>query len=159
MSNPPLDMPARDGSVRGSFRHGGSLYGEMLRFGIAGVLNVTTCLVLLFLLNKQLHVNLWIASFTGYAVATVQNFLISKHWTFAGNHRAHGGVQFVVFVIVNAIGSGIFSTGVNLLTPGLGLFVASIASAGVTLVFNFLCARTIVFRRTPPSAGTDSDLG
>lgn len=124
-----------------------ALLGEITRFGIAGVLNTGWCLAILFLLHEKFHVNLWIASFTGYAIATVHSFVLNKYWTFSGQHRSSSHVQFIAFVVMNVIGSGIFSSGVNLLTPLVGLTLGSLISTGVTMVFNFLGARLFVFRK------------
>lgn len=123
------------------------LLREIIRFGIAGVMNTGWCLAILFVLHKKFHVDLWVASYTGYAIATVHSFLLNKYWTFSGEHQNKAHAQFVAFVVLNVIGSTIFSTGVNFLTPLIGLAVASLVSTVVTMVFNFVGARMLVFRR------------
>src|SRR3546814_15574667 len=54
------------------------LAGQILRFGVTGVLNTSICLVILFVLNERYGVDEWIASFIGYAVATVHSFIVSR---------------------------------------------------------------------------------
>src|SRR3546814_11937675 len=90
-----------------------AIIGEIIRFGIAGVLNTSWCLAILFVLHEKLHVNLWLASFTGYAVATVHSFLLNKYWTFSGDHQTRGAAQFIAFVALNIAGSAMFSPGGN----------------------------------------------
>src|SRR3546814_4468480 len=41
------------------------LAGQILRFGVTGVLNTSICLVILFVLNERYGVDEWIASFIG----------------------------------------------------------------------------------------------
>lgn len=123
------------------------LAGQILRFGVTGVLNTSICLVILFVLNERYGVDEWIASFIGYAVATVHSFIVSKFWTFAGQHERKAHHQFIAFVILNVIGAVMFSTGVHLLTPVLGLRPGSLVATAVVVVFNFIGSRTLVFRR------------
>lgn len=141
-----ISSPESERSVTAESRHRG-LLREIIRFGITGVLNTSWCLAILFVLHRKFGVDLWVASYTGYAIATVHSFLVNKYWTFAGDHHVGGGAQFIGFVIMNVIGSTIFSTGVNLLTPLTGLEIASIASTAVTMVFNFFGARLFIFRK------------
>src|SRR3546814_9242820 len=56
------------------------LAGQILRFGVTGVLNTSIRLVILFVLNERYGVDEWIASFIGYAVATVHSSIVSKFW-------------------------------------------------------------------------------
>lgn len=144
--NPPHSVAGQQGLPRSRLRDH-PLLREIIRFGIAGVMNTGWCLAILFVLHEKFHVDLWVASYTGYAIATVHSFLLNKYWTFSGEHRNKGHTQFVAFVVLNVIGSTIFSTGVNLLTPLIGLAAASLVSTVVTMVFNFIGARMLVFRR------------
>lgn len=144
--NPPHIVSGQHRLSRSGLRDN-PLLREIIRFGIAGVMNTGWCLAILFVLHKKFHVDLWVASYTGYAIATVHSFLLNKYWTFSGEHQSKGHTQFVAFVVVNVIGSTIFSSGVNFLTPPIGLVAASLVSTVVTVIFNFICARMLVFRR------------
>lgn len=123
------------------------LLKQLVRYGITGVLNTAICLVILFMLHERYGVDEWIASFTGYAIATVHSFIVSKYWTFAGEQKAKAHSQFIAFVIVNAIGAVMFSTGVHLLSPLLGLRPGSVVSAAVVILYNFAASKLFVFRK------------
>ncbi len=150
MHGPRLELMTTEkdfAAVTGPLERHRALAGQIVRFGMTGVLNTSICLVILFVLHEQYHVNEWIASITGYSVATVQSFIFSKYWTFAGDHKARAHSQFVAFVVLNVIGGGMFSTGVHLLSPVLGLRIGSLVSTVVVVVFNFLGSKMFVFRK------------
>src|SRR3546814_13444449 len=122
------------------------LAGQILRFGVTGVLNTSICLVILFVLNERYGVDEWIASFIGYAVATVHSFIVSNFWTFAGQHELKAHHQFIAFVLLNVIGAVMLSTGVHLFTPVLCLRTGSLFPTAFALVLHFIGSRSQLFR-------------
>lgn len=135
------------GGVTDMVRRHRELLGQIGRFGVTGVLNTSICLAILFVLHERFGVDEWIASFIGYAVSTVHSFIVSKYWTFAGDQKVKAHSQFVAFVVVNVIGGLMFSTGVHLLTPVLGLRPGSLVATAVVVIFNFIGSKLFVFRK------------
>lgn len=123
------------------------MFLEYLKFGIVGVANTVVCVGLVYMLHRHLDANLWIASYTGYAIATLQSFFMNKYWTFSGNQKLESRLQLKIFIVANIIGSVFFSVAVNALQSVLGLMVATLLATFMVMTFNFLAARTFVFRR------------
>lgn len=119
---------------------------QALRFGIVGVGNTATCLVLIWLLNERFGQPVWLASAAGYTVATAQSFLLNRAWTFAEADRRQAGRQVTAFVAVNIV-CGLVFTGLNsVLATQLPLAAASAVTLVVVVALSFVLNRWLVFR-------------
>ena len=90
-------------------RPGRRLRGQVIRFGLVGVVNTAVDIGLLNLLS-------WIfQSYQGggifglntlsYAVATINSYLLNKYWTLGDREKHHEALKFSQFVTINCLGA------------------------------------------------------
>ncbi|MDG6078178.1 GtrA family protein [Erythrobacter litoralis] len=119
------------------------LLGELTRFAVCGVANTATCFVLLFVLTS-VDLNVWLASFFSYGIATVQSFFLNKSWTF---RAAKTSSQFTQFVLLNVVSALVFSSLTDCLTSIITLFPAAVFATGVSMLVNFVAMKLIIFKK------------
>ena len=125
-------MPSRD------------LLGEMVRFGLVGVLNTAVGYGTIVLLTVLAGLPPVAANMGGYAVGLVVSFTLNRRYTF--RKRSGGQGSALAFLAVFAV-----AYGVNLIVLSLSLgiipelWAQACAMASYTVLF-FILSRTIVFR-------------
>lgn len=121
---------------------------QALRFAIVGVLNTATTLVIIAVLRELAGAPVWLASGVGYAVGTVQSYLLNRGWTFGA--RAGGApvaAQFSRFVAVNVVLGLVFSALNEVLARQFTLVAATLLTMLVVVPLSFLLMRSFVFGR------------
>jgi putative flippase GtrA len=133
-----------------------ALVRQLVRFGIVGVVNTATTLATIWLLTRLLHVPVWTASAVGYAVGTVQSYVLNRLWTFSDTERVKVAPQAATFVGVNVVCGLIFSTINAALSRTMVLALATLLTMVVVVPLSFILNRWLVFRSTARGA---SDAG
>jgi putative flippase GtrA len=120
-----------------------------LRFCVVGVANTLTCLAIVWSLRDGAGLPVWLASAAGYAVATVQSYVVNRSWTFGGGGAAAVpvGAQMVRFVLLNLLTGLAFTALTTAMAPGLGVRLASLVALVPVTLLSFLGARFYVFHR------------
>jgi putative flippase GtrA len=118
------------------------------RFVIVGMLNTATTFLIIAALRELAGAPVWLASGIGYAVATVQSYVLSRWWTFAASSAgASGGTQLLRFVAVNVVLALMFSGLNELLARQFRLMIATILTMVVVVPISFAAMRFLVFGR------------
>ncbi len=141
------------------------IFAQLGKFGTVGILNTAIDFGVLNLLSKALGITagfiLGGVNMPGFAIAVVNSYFLNKLWVF--RDRQHGeslmrdfpGFFAVTFIGV-ALNSGliiVLTTYAPLLSgvaPSLRLNLAKASATLVTLIWNFLGYKLIVFRAPPP---------
>jgi putative flippase GtrA len=117
------------------------LIHEVAKFGVVGAFNA----VLDIALFNWLHFSVGVGPLTSKAisvtVAATSSYFMNRHWSFA--HRARTGIrrEYVLFIILSAVGLAIVEVCLAVTRYGLGLTDAwslNIAANGVGLVLGTL---------------------
>lgn len=122
--------------------------GQAVRFGIVGLLNTLVDAVVYLLLTRGLpFFALYpaLAKACSYSVGVLNSFFWNRKWTF----RSQAGWRaFLPFVLVNLAGVLLNAAAMQFGLAVLGLpeALAFIGATGLTLVWNFLVSKWIVFR-------------
>lgn len=120
------------------------MLAQFLRFGLVGVGNTLTCLLVIWTLTDGLGVPVWQASALGYALATLQSYALNRLWTFGGG-TAPVGPQLLRFVAVNVVMGIVYSALTTALTPAAGVRIASVVALLPVVPLSFLAMRRLVF--------------
>ncbi len=119
--------------------------GEMLRFGLVGVLAVAIHYAVYWLLQYHLAVN--IAYTIGYLVSFMANYCLSARFTFRQQTSAANGAGFAVAHVFNYfLQLGLFNA---FLWAGLSRSVAPLAVLVIAVPSNFLIVR-FIFKHFSP---------
>jgi putative flippase GtrA len=125
------------------------LIHEVAKFGLVGVFNA----VLDIALFNYLHFKAGIGPLTAKAISTTiaatSSYFMNRHWSFA--HRARSGLrrEYVLFVVLSAVGLVIVEICLAVTRYGLGLksvFALNVAANGVGMVLGTLW-RFYAFKR------------
>ena len=117
------------------------LIHEVTKFGIVGAFNA----VLDIALFNWLHFRVGVGPLTSKAISTTvaatSSYFMNRHWSFA--HRARSGIkrEYVLFIVLIAVGLGIVEACLAFTRYGLGrtdVLSLNIAANGVGLVLGTL---------------------
>jgi putative flippase GtrA len=135
------------------------LFGQIVRFGLVGVLNTLVDFAVLNLLYHVVGLPLLLSNTISVAVAIVNSFLWNRHWTFNAAGEAAWHKQALPFLLVSLIGLVINDAGIWALhaafggTSVLAINLQKIGASVVSLVWNFIGYRLLAFGR-PKRPGT-----
>lgn len=136
---------------------------QFIKFGIVGFMNTAIDFAVLNLLmwRTGIYEGEWILLFNAvsFSVAITNSYFWNKYWTFRAKGPAIAPVQMGQFLIVSLIGVSINSSIVYSLATyippffglsrGLWTNAAKVLATGITLIWNFIGYKFIVFRKKP----------
>lgn len=158
-SSPVPDHPPLERTGTGSWRHRlvpsflhrEKMLGQVVRFGIVGVLNTLVDYGLFNLLVGVFGVPPLAANPISVAGGILNSFLWNKHWTFSAGGSARWRREAVTFVLVSLIGLGLNTGGLWVLNrlwgsnDLLALNVQKLGASLVSLTWNFVGYRYLTF--------------
>ena len=82
--------------------------GQLVRFGLVGVMNTVVTLAAIFILMEVFRLNYLLSNVCGYALGLVNSFLWNKLWTFKSNGPMlkEGAAFLIVFAVCYLVQSG-----------------------------------------------------
>ena len=132
-----------------------SVFKQIGKFAVVGVLNTVLDFAVLNILISTTGISegLYAVMFAGIAfiTAVINSYYWNKYWTFDSSSRA--GKQFIQFFVVSLVGFGLNISVFSLIVDFIGSGGATWANIGklagtiVTLTWNFLGYKFIVFKR------------
>lgn len=139
------------------------LAGQVVRFGIVGVLNTVVDFGLLNVLYHVIGLPLLVANTISVSAGILNSFLWNKHWTFSAGGWSRWRREAVVFVAVSFVGLLINDAGIYVLhslwgdTSILAVNAQKLGASVLSMAWNFLGYRLIAFRdqsRGRPTGGS-----
>jgi putative flippase GtrA len=127
------------------------------RFAVVGMLGTVIDVGLFALLHTALGLPTLAANTISYSAGIVNNYLLHRHWTYAGRPRRAAGMQFLQFLAVSLSALLLNNLLVLLLARPLGTFFAAAGrgdllakgcATGVGMVWNYLANTLWTFRDT-----------
>lgn len=137
------------------------LIKQLLKFGITGIINTGIDFVILniltFLTGITQGYQLFGLNVASFSIATVNSYFLNKYWTFEARSKEKQAAQFSQFLAISIIGaiinSGIVAFFTTYISPAFGLSpaiwvnVAKVFATFISLIWNFIGYKFIVFRR------------
>jgi putative flippase GtrA len=136
------------------------LFRQLLKFGVVGAINTGIDFAVLNVLSALTGIRsgtgiIWLNS-AAFTVAVANSYFMNKYWTFAARGAVRAG-EASSFLLVSLVGLGInggivfwITTYINpLFGFGIALWenVAKLIATGVSLVWNFIGYKLLVFRQ------------
>lgn len=131
-------------------------HGDKLRFAAVGVINTVVDFGILMALVLMLQAPHTISNIISTGVAFMLSFVLNKNYTFKSKN-ANTKHQFILFAVVTLFGLWVIqSIIIALLVPlmlgfnlsnGLSTLIAKIIASVVTLIWNFVLYKKIVFKK------------
>lgn len=130
---------------------------QLAKFGLVGVLNTAIDFGILNYLSTYTGVTSGLQVIpikaTSFSVALINSYFWNKGWVFEGKKKASPVTFAIVSVIGVSTNVGVFYTLTTIIgapaniSSGLWLNLSNVAATGVSLVWNYLGYRLIVFKR------------
>ncbi|HAI73881.1 MAG TPA: hypothetical protein DCS28_01210 [Candidatus Moranbacteria bacterium] len=134
---------------------------QFVKFFAVGIINTAIDFVVL---NFEMAVTgitsgpyMFILNSISFSVATINSFFMNKRWTFEDKENKQSGVKFSQFLVVSVIGitinGGIVYAITSFINPLFGMNpqlwanVAKLSATAISLVWNFLGYKFIVFKK------------
>lgn len=138
-----------------------SLVMQIAKFAITGLVNTVVDFAFLNLLIVLTHITegarLSLLNICSFGIATMGSYFINKRWTFQDASKTRRATKFSQFLAVSVIGALLNSAIVGILTstidppndisPTLWANGAKIIATFISLVWNFVGYKFIVFRK------------
>jgi putative flippase GtrA len=152
------DAHGRPGSVATAARNAAPVVVQFMKFGIVGVSNTLLTFAVYTLLLKAFGVWYLAASAIGFAVGTVNSFLLNRRWTFRGH--VGDALTPVRWTVVQCCGLGVNEGLLYLFVHDARVekLLAQALATGVVTVSTFFANRAWTFRSDDPLAAVDGDL-
>lgn len=137
------------------------LFGQIVRFGVVGVINTFVDFAILNLLYHVVGWPLLVSNTISVSVAIVNSFLWNRYWTFSTRRSGVWHQQALAFLLVSLTGLLINDAGIWLLNTiwgGSSVLAINLQKAGasiISLVWNFIGYRLLAFRG-PNRQGTST---
>ena len=127
------------------------LFEQMVKFGIVGVICFFIDFGIVMLL--QMFVHYLIAGLCGFIISVIANYLLSFKFVFKRKEDMNRGKEFVIFVVLSAIGCGLnelilylcMDIGYaqlvwlqSILAESIAVAVSKIIATGIVMVYNFV---------------------
>jgi len=123
---------------------------EFASFVAVGAVATAAHYVVLFVLTEFVHWHPAIGALLGAAVGAVVAYTLNRAYTFSVRPAyGRGLAKFAILAAIGAALNGLIVWG--LVSLGLYYLWAQVAATGVTLIWNYLGSRLIVFRAEPGS--------
>ena len=134
---------------------------QLIKFVVVGVINTGIDFVILniemALTNISSGPGMFVQNAISFSLATINSYYLNKRWTFEDKDTQKEGVKFSQFLIVSLIGVSInslvvygittFIPPVAGLNPKLWANIAKLIATGVSIIWNFLGYKFIVFKK------------
>lgn len=119
------------------------LFGQLAKFGVVGILAFAIDYGVLMLLSQVFGMDPVIASGISFCVSLVFNYLASMRYVFAHRANMSRGCEFVLFLVLSAIG---FSINEVIMSVGVGMFGSSafavtcvkVTATAIVTIWNFV---------------------
>ena len=137
------------------------LFGQIVRFGVVGVVNTVLDFAILNLLYHVVGWPLLVSNTISVSVAIVNSFLWNRYWTFSARRSGGWHQQALAFLLVSLTGLLINDAGIWILHSiwgGSSVLAINLQKAGasiISLVWNFIGYRLLAFRG-PKRQGTSA---
>ncbi len=121
----------------------GKLIQQFLKFGVVGVIAFVIDYGVLMLLSQVFGMDPVLAAGISFCVSVIFNYLASMRYVFTHREDLSRGREFVIFIVLSAIGLVIneacMAAGVALLgTSALMVTVTKLFATAVVMVWNFV---------------------
>jgi putative flippase GtrA len=112
---------------------------QIIRFGIVGVLATIVDYSLMLLFVEVFHINYLISCVMSFIVSVIFNYVLSTKYVFDVSEKK-SKKDFIIFVILSAIGLGISSIvmylGVDFIH--IDYRIVKVFATGIVMVYNFI---------------------
>ncbi len=121
----------------------GKLIQQFLKFGVVGVIAFIIDYGVLMLLSQVFGMDPVLAAGISFCVSVIFNYLASMRYVFTHREDLSRGREFVIFIVLSAIGLAInelcMAAGVAVLgTSALMVTVTKLFATAVVMVWNFV---------------------
>jgi len=115
------------------------LIKQGLRFCVVGVICTVIDFGVLILLREVFGVNYLIANIVAFTVSVIVNYFLSMRFVFQGKKDTSKVREFIIFVILSAIGLVLneFLMWLSVTALGLNYIVGKVIATGIVMVYNF----------------------
>lgn len=123
-----------------------SLFAQIAKFGIVGVIATVTDFGVMNLLHYGLHLDILFANTAGFVVSLIFNYAASMKFVFEHRDGMSKRREFAIFVMLSVIGL-LLNDGIVLsLNKGIGLEanMAKIAATALVMVYNFVSRKILL---------------
>ena len=115
------------------------LIKQGLKFCVVGGICTVIDFGVLILLREVFGVNYLIANIAAFTVSVIVNYFLSMRYVFKGKKNTSRIKEFIIFVILSAIGLGLneFLMWASVTSLGLNYIAGKVIATGIVMVYNF----------------------
>lgn len=138
------------------------LIEQIVKFGVVGVISFLIDMAVFSLLNYGFGMYYLTATFFGFVISVVFNYLASMKYVFERKENADKRVEFVIFVVLSVVGLGIneliiwicvdgiyhnWAAMMELMSRGGAEMAGKIIATAVVMVYNFISRKIFLEKK------------
>lgn len=153
---PTIEKFEREGSMK-------KLIDQILKFGVIGVLCTVIDFLVFSFLNYIVNVYYLIATFFGFTVSLIVNYILSMKYVFERKEDMDRRVEFITFAVLSVIGLGLNALilygcvdGIydhvpllqTYMSRGTAEMAGKIIATGIVMVYNFVSRKLFLEKKS-----------
>lgn len=117
-----------------------SLFEQVMKFGIVGVLATLLDFIILFILTEILNMYYLASSCISFVLSLLFNYFASMKYVFSGKEGMSRRREFAIFILLSIIGLGINQFGMWVMVNVLHVFymLSKVFVTAIVMVWNFV---------------------
>lgn len=125
------------------------LIRQIWRFGIVGGICTIVDFAILTVLHEFFDLHYLIANGFSFAVSVVFNYVLSMRYVFQGKEDSNKTSEFIIFVILSAIGLGLNQLIMWGTVDGLGIYyvAAKVIATAIVMIYNFVTRKLLLEKK------------
>ena len=138
------------------------LIGQILRFGVVGVISTIVDFMIYTIMCNALHIPYLISGLSGFCISLVVNYLLSMHFVFKRRDDISRKREFALFAGMSLIGLGLNelilficidvfyannSFAASIITEPIMNVLAKVVATGFVMVYNFVSRKLVLESR------------
>ncbi len=125
------------------------LIRQIWRFGIVGGICTIVDFAILTVLHEFFDLHYLIANGFSFAVSVVFNYVLSMRYVFQGKEDSNKTNEFIIFVILSAVGLGLNQLIMWGTVDGLGIYyvAAKVIATAIVMIYNFVTRKLLLEKK------------
>lgn len=122
---------------------------QLFKFGIVGVIAFVIDYGFMVLFTEVFGIHYMISSTASFLISVIVNYILSMRYVFQRKDDLDRRAEFIIFVVLSAVGLGINELCMWIFTGKIGIayYFSKIGATAVVMIWNFVSRKILLEKR------------